>query len=135
MRVDSVDDLQQLRFGLDKVITLFGQELIPLLGLLVLRDGHQVDRPHFINASLQCANVPPDFLPIGRHAALGHFFRRQRVDLGRAFVGQRDRDAFAANVVQIDLVLFADAVAQILHDHAFLRQFDFMRAALLLQVA
>ena len=36
-----------------------------------------------------------------------------------------DGDAFAADVVQVDLIFLLDALAQVLHGHVLLRQFDF----------
>ena len=52
--------------------------------------------------------------------------------LARTFVRESDRDALAANVVEIDLIFLLNLFAQVLHRHVFLRQFDFERAALLL---
>ena len=43
-----------------------------------------------------------------------------------------DGDAFAADVVEVELIFLLDAFAQVLHGHVLLRQFDFDRAALLL---
>ena len=53
LRVDAVDDFEQLRLGLDQIVVLLGQELMALLGFLVFLDGHQVHRAHFVDARLQ----------------------------------------------------------------------------------
>jgi len=133
LRVDPVDDLQQLHPGLGQVVVLFCQELMALLGLLVFLNGHQVDRADLVQPPLQGGNLFRDRRPVGRHPAGGHFLRRQGVDLGRAFLGQSDGDAFAADVVQGDLVFFADAVAEILDGHVLLGQFHLCGPAPLLE--
>src|ERR1044071_6820633 len=56
------------------------------------------------------------------------------MNFGRAFVGKGNRDALAANVVQPDLVFLLNALTQVLHRHVLLREFDFNRASLLLQI-
>ena len=72
-------------------------------------------------------------IPVGRRAGGGHLLRRHDVHLGRAFVGEGDGDALAADVVQVDVVLLLDPLAQVLHGHVLLRQLDLEGAALLLQ--
>ena len=60
--VDAVDDFEQLRLGLDQVVVLLAEELVALLGFLVFLDGHQVHRPHLVDALLQAsrpAGRPP----------------------------------------------------------------------------
>jgi hypothetical protein len=56
------------------------------------------------------------------------------MDARRAFIGVRDRDALAPDVVEPDVVFLLDALTQILHGHVFLRKFDVNRAAALLQI-
>ena len=51
--VDAVDHFQQLRLGLHEIVVLLAEELVALLGFLVFLDGHQVHRPHFVDALLQ----------------------------------------------------------------------------------
>jgi len=51
------------------------------------------------------------------------------MDLGRAFVGERDGDAFAADVVEVDMVFLLNALAEVLHAHVFLGELDLERAA------
>ena len=53
------------------------------------------------------------------------------MDLGGAFVGEGDGDAFAADVIEVDVVFLLNALAQVLHGHVLLGQLDFERAALL----
>ena len=59
---------------------------------------------------------------------------RHHVHLGRAFVGEGDGDALAANVVEVHVVFLLDPLAQVLHGHVLLRQLDLEGAALLLQL-
>ena len=104
-----------------------------LLGFLVFLDGHQVHRAHFVEPLLQRLDLLRHGVPIRRRAARRHFFRRQRLHLGRAFVGVGDGDALAADVVEVEVVFLLDSFAQVLDGHVFLRQFHFQRAALVLQ--
>ena len=67
--VDAVDDFEQLRLGLDQVVVLLAEELVALLGLLVFLDGHQVHRPHLVDALLQRLDLLRHGVPIGRRAA------------------------------------------------------------------
>ena len=106
-----------------------------LLGFLVFLDGDEVHRPHLVDA------LPATPRPAAATAsqsvaapAGGHFLGRQRLDLGRAFVGEGDGDALAADVVEVDVVFLLDALAQVLDGHVLLRQLDFEGAALLLAV-
>ena len=132
--VDAVDDFEQLRLGRDQVVVLLAEELVALLGLLVFLDGHQVHRPHLVNALLQVLDLPGDGRPIGGGAGGGHFLGRHHVHLGRAFVGVGNGDALAANAVEADVVFLLDPLAQVLHRHVLLRQLHFEGAALLLQL-
>src|SRR5262249_24324281 len=53
LNVDPVDDVEQLRFGLNEVVVLFAEELVALFGLLVFFNRHKVYRAHFVQALLQ----------------------------------------------------------------------------------
>ena len=114
---------------------LLAQELVALLGLLVFLDGHQVHGPHLVNALLQALNLLRHCIPIGGHPRGSHFFRRHHMHLGRPFIGKRNGDALAANIVELEMILLLDALPQVLNGHVLLRQLDFDRAPLLLQVA
>ena len=59
---------------------------------------------------------------------------RQRLHARRAFVRNRDGDALAADVVEVDLILLLNALAQVLRGHGFLSQLDLDAAALLLDL-
>ena len=113
---------------------LLAQELVALLGFLVFLDGHQVHRPHLVDALLQRLDLLRHGGPVGGRAGGGHFLRRHHVHLGRAFVGVGDGDALAANVVEVDVVFLLDPLAQVLHGHVLLRQLDIEGAALFLQL-
>ena len=120
-------------FGFNKIVVLRAQEFVALLGFFVFFDGHQVDRAHLIDAPLQSADLFGDYVPVGGNTGGGHFFGRKRLHFCGAFVGDGDGDAFAANVVEDKLVFLLNALAQVLHRHAFLGHFDIESAALLLE--
>ena len=79
-----------------------------LLGFLVFLDGHQVHRADFVEPLLQRLDLLRHGVPIRGRAARRHFLRRQRLHLGRPFVGKRDGDALAADVVQVDVIFLLD---------------------------
>ena len=135
LHVDAVDDFQQLRLGLNQIVVLLGQKLITLLGFLVFLDGHEIHRADFVEPLLQGLNLLRDGVPIRGRACGGHFFRRHHMHLRRAFVGERDGDAFAANVVEGEVIFLLDPFAQVLDGHVFLRQFNIQGAALFLQLS
>ena len=54
--------------------------------------------------------------------------------LRRAFVGIRNRDALAADIVEVQMIFLLHALAQVLNRHIFLREFDVDGAALLLNL-
>ena len=72
--------------------------------------------------------------PIGRRPRSGHFFGCHHVNFRLTLIGKRYSDALAANVVELDVIFLLDALAQVLHGHVFLRQFDFQRPAFLLKL-
>ena len=115
-----------------KIVVLFAEELVALLRLFVFLDGDEVDRPHFIQALLQRLDLLRDRGPVRRAARRRHFLRRHDMHFRRAFVGKGDGDAFAADVVKVEMVFLLNAIAQVLHGHVLLRQFDLDGAALLL---
>ena len=105
-----------------------------LLGLLVFLNGHQIHRPHFVNAAFARPRpaAPTAFQSVA--APLAAISSGVSVcDFGRAFVGEGDGDALAADVVEVEVIFLLDFFAQVLHRHVFLRQFDFNAAALVLQ--
>ena len=64
-------------------------------------------------SSMRFCNAPTcsaTGVPIRGRAAARHFFGRQRFNFGRAFIGESDRDAFAADVVEIDLIFLLNAL-------------------------
>ncbi len=121
-----------MRLGLDQVVVLLAEELVALLGFLVFLDGHQVHRPHLINARLQRLDLLRHGAPIRRRARRGHLRRCQHVNPRRPLVRVGDRNALAADVVGTDMILLLDPLAQVLDRHVLLRQLDFERPALLL---
>jgi hypothetical protein len=131
--VDAADDLKQLGLGLNQIVVLLAQELITLFGFLVFLDGDQIDRPHFIQSLLQRFDLFGDGGPIGRNTGLGHLFGRRHVDLRRAFVGKCDRDALAANVIQVNVILLLNALTKALNGHILLGQLNIERSTLFLQ--
>ena len=133
LRVVPGDDFEQLFLRLHQILVLPGEELIPLLGLLVFVDRHQVHRPHLVDALLQSDRLFCDGVPIGGDAAGGHFLRRQRFDLRRAFVGDGDGNALAANIVEVHLIFLLHSLTQVLHGQVLLRELDVQGAALVLQ--
>ena len=104
-----------------------------LLGFLVFFNRDQVHRPHLVNFLLQRFDLLLHRIPIRRRAGFGHLFGRECLHFGRAFVGIGDGDAFAADVVEVEVIFLANLVAQVLHRHVFLREFNFHRAARVLQ--
>ena len=133
LNVDAVDDFEQLRLGLDQVVVLLAQELVALLGFLVFLDSDEVHRPHLVDALLQRLDLLGDGSPIRGGARGGHFIRRHYMHLRLALVGVGDGDALAANVVEVEMILLLDPLAQVLHGHVLLRQFDIEGSALFLQ--
>ena len=63
LHVDAVDHFEQLRFGLNQVVVLLAEELVALLGFFVFLDGHQVHRPHLVDALLQRFDLLGDGRP------------------------------------------------------------------------
>jgi hypothetical protein len=64
LRVDAVDDFQQLRLGVHQVVVLLREELMALLGFLVFLNGHEIHRPHFVNLGLQAFHLLRDGVPV-----------------------------------------------------------------------
>ena len=112
---------------------LRGKELVALLGLLVFLDGHQIDRPHLVNLLLQNFHLLLHGIPIGGGPRLGHLLRRQGFHLRLAFIGMRDGDAFAADILEVEVIFLLHFLPQVLDGHVLLRQFHVERAALILQ--
>ena len=104
------------------------RKLIALLGFLVFLDRHQIHRPHFIDALLQRCDL------LAQRASQSVAAPLAAISSGVSvctFAGPSsaigDRDAFAANVVEVEMIFLLDALAQVLHRHVLLRQFDFDR--------
>ena len=131
--VDAIDHLGQLALGFHQVVILRAEEGVALLCLLVLVDGHEVDRAHVVEPLLHGVDLFRRHLPVGACAGFSHLLRRERLDLRLALVRVGDGDALAADVVEVDEILVLNALAQVLHAHIFLRQFHIDGAALLLQ--
>ena len=114
---------------------LLAEELIALLGFLVFLDGDQIHRAHFVEALLQRVDLFGNRVPIRSRARWRPFLPGVKtLHPCRAFVGKGDGDALAANIVQVEVIFLLDAFAQVLHGHVFLRQLDFERAALFLDI-
>ncbi len=50
--------------GVDQIVVLLRQELMPLLGLLVFLDGDEIHRAHFVQLLLQRLDLLRDGVPI-----------------------------------------------------------------------
>ena len=104
-----------------------------LFGFFVFLDCDQINGSHFVKPLLQISNLRCHCFPIGGHTGGGHLLRTEGLNFRRPLVRDRNGDAFAADVVQPELVFLLNAFAEVLHGHILLRQLDFEGAALLLQ--
>ena len=127
--------LVKLRLRGDEVAVLLAEERVARLGLLVFLDGGVVHGPEVVELRLERRDLLGDFVPIRGHASVRHFVGRDGLDLRRALVGEGNGDALAADVVEDELILLLDALAEVLHLHRFLRQLDVDRATAALKLA
>ncbi len=127
--IDAGDDLVEFVFGGDEVVVLLGEELEALFSFFVFLDGDHIDGAHIAEAFFEFCDLGGDGFPIRGGAVLGHFLGRERFDFGGALVGERDRDALAFDFVEVELIFFVDAGAEVIDAHLFLSGFDFECAA------
>ena len=106
---------------------------MPLFGLRVFLDRHQIDRAHLVNPFLQRRHLPRHCLPVRRHPAGSHLLRRQHFHLRPPFVRVGNGDAFTPNVIQLHLIFLLNPFPEILHRHIFLGEADVDRPAGFLQ--
>ena len=109
------------------------QKSVALFNVLILINGHQIDRPHAINFFLQGCNLLAHRIPVRGRRVAGHFFGRDGFGGGLAVVGDVDGPTIAAHFMQIHGIFFEDAFHELLLRHSLLRQFHFNLAFAFLQ--
>ena len=123
-----VDDFQQLLLRLDEIVVLARQKGVTLLGLLVLLDGDQINRPHAVEPILQLGDLLAHPLPVGLPVSSNLHLEAAGVVLGHL-------EALGLHFLQNNLVLLLNPLAEVLGHHVVLSQFHLKFRAAFLRTA
>ena len=112
---------------------LLAEELVALFGFFIFLDRDQIDRAHFLDASLKRLHFLGNGIPIRCGPGGGHLLGSHHVDFRRSLIREGDRDALAPDIGNVQLIFLPDAIAKVVDRHILLGEFDFDHTAFFLQ--